>query len=520
MSSVVNIVEGGALAAAGGAVCFLLLWWRDRSLKDVRRVESDALLAKARSEAEAILQDARLTASQEALQLREQIEQSFVARRAERAELETRLAQREALINSQLERIVEAEKNLSEQKAASRKRAELLDERDQALTELKSQALQQLQTMAGLSHAEARETFLKRVEQESLKDANTLSRHILEDAKSKAEEKARQVITVAIQRYAAEHTFESTMASIALNGDEMKGRIIGREGRNIRAFEAATGVTVLIDDTPGAVLLSGFDPVRREIARESMIRLIADGRIHPTRIEEVVGQVSQEMDDTVVRIGEGALVKVGLPPAHPEIVKIFGRLHFRHSYSQNLLDHSVEVAHLVGLMAAELGIETATAKRAGLFHDIGKAVNHEVEGPHALVGAEILKRYGETDAVVNGVASHHSDIPPIGPLGILVSAADAISASRPGARSENMTTYLKRVEDLEKLASNFEGVEKAFALQAGRELRVFVRPDHLDDEECFSLARKIASQIENELQYPGQIKVTVIRETRCVEVAK
>jgi ribonucrease Y len=374
--------------------------------------------------------------------------------------------------------------------------------------------------LAGVSPTEARERFLKNVEQQCLKDANTLSRHILEEAKAKAEEKARQVITVAIQRYAAEHTFESTTASITLNGDEMKGRIIGREGRNIRAFEAATGVTVLIDDTPGAVLLSGFDPVRREIARESMVRLIADGRIHPTRIEEVVGQVSQEMDETVVRTGEGALAKVGLPPAHPEIVKILGRLHFRHSYSQNLLDHSVEVAHLVGLMAAELGIDSTIAKRAGLFHDIGKAVNHEVEGPHALVGAEILKRYGESDAVVNGVASHHSDIPPIGPLGILVSAADAISASRPGARSENMTTYLKRVEDLEKLASNFEGVEKAFALQAGRELRVFVRPDHLDDEECFALARNIASQIENELQYPGQIKITVIRETRCIEVAK
>jgi ribonucrease Y len=520
MSQVVNIIEGGAIAAAGGVVCFLLLWWRDRSLKEVKRVESGALLAKARSEAEAILQEARLTASKEALELRGQIEQSFAARRAERTELETRLTQREVLINSQLERIVEAEKNLNEQKAALRKRTELLDERDQALTELKTQALQQLQALAGLTPAEARETLLKKVEQQCLKDANTLSRHIIEEAKSKAEEKARQVITVAIQRYAAEHTFESTTASIVLNGDEMKGRIIGREGRNIRAFEAATGVTVLIDDTPGAVLLSGFDPVRREIARESMIRLIADGRIHPTRIEEVVEQVSQEMNETVVRIGEAALIKVGLPPAHPEIVKLLGRLHFRHSYSQNLLDHSVEVAHLVGLMAGELGIEMTTAKRAGLFHDIGKAVNHEVEGPHAVVGAEILKRYGETEAVVNGVASHHADVPPIGPLGILVSAADAISASRPGARSENMTTYLKRVEDLEKLAGNFEGVEKAFALQAGRELRVFVRPDHLDDEECFALARSIASQIENDLQYPGQIKITVIRETRCVEVAK
>jgi ribonuclease Y len=520
MSQAVNILEGGALAAAGGALCFLLLWWRERSLKEAKRLQAETLLAKARSEAEVLLRDARLTASQEALNLREQIEQSFVARRAERAELERRLGEREVLINSQLQRIVEAEQALSEQKAALRKREEAAEERDQALAELKSQALEQLQALAGLSQAEAREAILKRVEQECLKDANTLGRHILEEAKSKAEEKARQIITVAIQRYAGEHTFENTTASIALNGDEMKGRIIGREGRNIRAFEAATGVTVLIDDTPGAVLLSGFDPVRREIARESMLRLITDGRIHPTRIEEVVGQVTQEMNETVVRIGEEALAKAGLPPVHPEIVTLLGRLHFRHSYSQNLLNHSIEVAHLTGLMAAELGLDEAIARRAGLFHDIGKAVNHEVEGPHALVGADILKRCGESDVVVNAVASHHAEVPPVGPLGTLVSAADAISASRPGARSENMTTYLKRVEDLERLAGSFEGVEKAFALQAGRELRVFVQPDRLDDEQCYQLARGIASKVESELQYPGQIKITVIRETRCVEVAK
>jgi len=277
---------------------------------------------------------------------------------------------------------------------------------------------------------------------------------------------------------------------------------------------------VLIDDTPGAVLLSGFDPVRREVARESMARLIADGRIHPTRIEEIVAKVNEEMDETIVRLGEEAVHKAGLPPMHLEITKLLGRLHFRHSYSQNILDHSVEVAHLMGLMAAELGLEVAPAKRAGLLHDLGKALNHEVEGPHAVVGADLIKRYGESDAVVNGVASHHNDVPPVGPLGILVSAADAISASRPGARSENMTTYLKRVEDLEKIAGGFPGVEKTFAVQAGREIRVFVQPNQIGDEQAFVLARNIASKIENDLQYPGQIRVTVIRETRCVEVAK
>jgi ribonuclease Y len=275
-----------------------------------------------------------------------------------------------------------------------------------------------------------------------------------------------------------------------------------------------------VDDTPGAVVISGFDPVRREIARNAMARLIEDGRIHPTHIEEMVATVSLEMDETIIRLGEAAIAKTNLAALHPEIVKLLGRLHFRHSFSQNILDHSVEVAHLMGLMAAELGIDVALARRTGLLHDIGKAVSHELEGPHAVVGAELIKRYGENDAVVNGVASHHNDVPPIGPLGILVSAADAISASRPGARSESMTTYLKRVEDLEKIANSFPGVDKSYAVQAGRELRVFVQPEKISDEAAFVLARNIASKIENKLQYPGQIKITVIRETRCVEVAK
>src|SRR5882724_8833115 len=427
---------------------------------------------------------------------------------------------REALINAQLQRVVDTEKSLAEQEGRLRENRSAIEGRLRELTELTRQTSERLEKLAGVTEVEAKAEFLKLVEQKSLRDANSLARHILDEAKAKAEEKARQIISVAIQRYAGEHTFENTTATIALQGDEIKGRIIGREGRNIRAFEAATGVTVLIDDTPGAVLLSGFDPVRREVARESMVRLIADGRIHPTRIEEIVAKVNEEMDETIVRLGEEAVHKAGLPPMHLEITKLLGRLHFRHSYSQNILDHSVEVAHLMGLMAAELGLEVAPAKRAGLLHDLGKALNHEVEGPHAVVGADLIKRYGESDAVVNGVASHHNDVPPIGPLGILVSAADAISASRPGARSENMTTYLKRVEDLESMAGKFPGVEKAFAVQAGRELRVFVQPEQVDDDQAFSLARDIASKIENELQYPGQIRITVIRETRCIEVAK
>jgi ribonuclease Y len=468
-----------------------------------------------------IVRDARVTASEAALKQHEQTEQAGAARRAERLELEKRLAERECLINSQLQRIVEAEKGLTVEKESLKQRGDALRCKESELATQETHWGEQLQKVAGLSEAEAREALLKRVEQEALRDANTLTRHVLDEAKARAEEKARRILTVAIQRYAGEHTFESTTASIVLpTGDDIKGRIIGREGRNIRAFEAATGVTVLIDDTPGAVLLSGFDPVRREIAREAMSRLITDGRIHPTRIEEVVTAVTQEMNDNILRLGEDAVVKAGLPPMHPEIVKQLGRLHFRHSFSQNILDHSVEVAHLMGLMASEMGLDVTAAKRAGLLHDIGKAINHEAEGPHAVVGAELIKRYGETDSVVNGVASHHNDVAPIGPLGILVSAADAISASRPGARSENLTTYLKRVEDLEKIANSILGVEKSFAVQAGRELRVFVQPDKVDDEQAYALARNLASRIENELQYPGQIRVTVIRETRCVEVAK
>ena len=520
MSSLGNILQGALLLVAGAVLCYLLLWWKERSFKKGRKLEMEATLEKARLEAETIVRNAKLAANEEGLKVRQEVEQSFAARRAERVESERRLSEREALINSQLGKMVEAEKSLKDQEAALTQRREKLHEQEGQVANLARQTRDELEKTSGLDAKAARAEFLKKIQEDATGEANNLTRQILDEAKAKAEEKARAIISVAISRYAGEHTFENTTATIALQGDEIKGRIIGREGRNIRAFEAATGVTVMIDDTPGAVLLSGFDPVRREIAREAMSRLVQDGRIHPTRIEEVVTKVTQEMDETIVKRGEEAVLKAGLQPLPMEIVKVLGRLHYRHSYSQNVLDHSVEVAHLMGLMAAELGLDVASAKRAGLLHDIGKALSHEIEGPHAVVGADLIKKHGESDAVVNGVASHHNDVPPVGPLGILVSAADAISASRPGARSESMTTYLKRVEDLEKIASTFPGVEKAFAVQAGRELRVFVHPDEICDADAFALARDIAKKIEDELQYPGQIKITVIRETRCVEVAK
>ncbi len=516
----ITIVEGAGFAAGGAVLCFLFLWLINLQSGKAKAAAVQNQLDKARNEAEAVVRDARLAANEEALKIREQTEQSFAARRQERLEQEQRLAERERLINAQLEKLVHSEKSLQEQCVALERDSAAVKEHEKELEKLTTQRCEQLQNLSGLTQGEARAQFLKEIEQEALRDASNLSKHIVDEARAHAEEKARQIISVAIQRYAGEHTFETTTATIALQGDDMKGRIIGRDGRNIRAFEAATGVTVLIDDTPNAVVLSGFDPVRREVAREAMTRLILDGRIHPTRIEEVVAKVSQETDDAITRFGEEAVLKAGLPPMKPEVVNLLGRLHFRHSYSQNILDHSVEVSQLMALMAGELGLDIAVAKRSGLLHDIGKAVSHEVEGPHAIVGADFVKRHGESDAVINAVASHHNDVPPVGPWGILVSAADAISASRPGARSETMATYIKRVEDLEKIALSFSGVEKCYAVQAGRELRVIVQPERVNDEQAFALARNIASRIEEGLQYPGQIRVTVIRETRCVEVAK
>jgi len=520
MFSITNIWFGTGGILLGAGCVHLLLRRRQKLLADLQRRQLEELTAKTRREADQLTAQARLAANEEALKLRHEIEASFTAQRAQQLENERRLNDREGMLNTQLERIIRTERTLDDRETALGRQRDELNRQQEELATLTQQRREQLQSLSGVSPAEARRQFLKEVEAESLRDASKLARGIVEDARAKAEEKARSVICTAIQRYASDHTSETSTATITLQDTELKGRIIGREGRNIRAFESATGVTVLIDDTPNAVVLSSFDPVRREIAKEAMLRLIQDGRIHPTRIEEIVAKVNQEMDESIVRLGEEAVVRAALPPVHTEVAKLLGKLHFRRSYSQNILDHSVEVAQLTGLMAAELGLDVLVARRAGLLHDIGKALNHEVEGPHAIVGADFIKRYGESEAVINGVAAHHHDVEPVGPWAILVSAADAISASRPGARSENMAIYIKRVEDLERIGLSFPGVEKAYAVQAGRELRVFVQPTATTDDQAFGLARSIAQKIESELQYPGQIKITVIRETRCVEVAK
>jgi ribonuclease Y len=516
----ISLLEPVAFVAGGIALAYGVSRWRDRSLRNAARLQQDTLIENARREAENIAREARLKANEESLKIREETERKFAERRQALAEAENRLAHREVLINAQLASLAEQEKHFRQQQLTVEEARRRLEREKDELHAMKQETQGVLQRIGRLSESEARAQLLQQVESATRKDAGDLARHILEDAKNRAEEQARRVISLAIQRYAGSHTFETTTATLALPGDEIKGRIIGREGRNIRAFEAATGVTVLIDDTPNAVVLSGFDPVRREIAREAMLRLMQDGRIHPTRIEEVVAEVAREIDETIVKSGEEAILGLGLPPMSPDVVKKLGALKFRYSFTQNILNHSVEVAHLMALMASELGLDVVAAKKSGLLHDIGKAIDHEVEGSHAIIGADFIKRFGESEDVVNAVASHHDEVPHTNPLGILVSAADAMSASRPGARSETMTTYIKRLESLERIGTSFSGVEKAFAVQAGRELRIFVSPSEVNDEQAFILARGIVRKIEDELQYPGQIRVTVVRETRCVEYAK
>ena len=514
------LLEGAGLFLGGGVAGYLLLRWKERHLRASLQVKEQGMLESARREAETITREARVGANEETLRMREETERKLSDRRQSLLESESRLAQREALITAQLTSLTEQEKGVRHQQQMLDECRRRLEREQDELRAMKQETQQLLQRIGKLSETEARAQLLKEVELAAARDGADLTRHILDDAKTRAEEQARRIISLAIQRYAGPHTFETTTATLALTGDDIKGRIIGREGRNIRAFEAATGVTVLIDDTPNAVVLSGFDPVRREIAREAMQRLMADGRIHPTRIEEVVGEVEREMDENILKWGEEAVYSVGLPPLNQEIARKLGALRLRHSFSQNVLNHSIEVAHLMGLMAAEMGLDPLVAKRSGLLHDIGKALDHEIEGPHAIIGADFIKRHGETEEIVNAVASHHDEVAHTNPYGILVSAADAISASRPGARSETMTTYIKRLEALEKIGLSFPGVEKSFAIQAGRELRVFVQPSLVNDEQAHVLARNIVRRVQDELQYPGQIRVTVVRETRCVEYAK
>lgn len=471
------------------------------------------IIEDAEKTSESKKKEALIEAKEEIHKLRTEMERELKERRSELQRLERRLVQKEENLDRKIDSLERKEEILS------RKESEV-DKSQEKINELYAKQVIELERLSGLTSDEARKLLLANVEEEIRHESAMLIKELEQQAKEEADKKAREIISLAIQRCAADHVAETTVSVVALPNDEMKGRIIGREGRNIRTLETLTGIDLIIDDTPEAVILSGFDPVRREVARIALEKLITDGRIHPARIEEMVEKAQKEVDQKIKEAGEQATFETGVHGLHPELIKLLGRLKYRTSYGQNVLNHSVEVSHLAGVMASELGIDVMLAKRAGLLHDIGKAVDHEVEGPHVTIGADLAKKYRESAEVINAIGAHHGDEDPKTIQAVLVAAADAVSAARPGARRETLESYLKRLTRLEEIAESFEGVDKSFAIQAGREIRIIVKPDKIDDVTSVRLARDIVKQIENELEYPGQIKVTVIRETRAVDYAK
>ena len=500
-----------------GTGCWFGGYWYRRNIAEAKVAKAEdavkQMIDAAQKRAETIKKETILEAKEEVYKLKSENERENRERRNEIQRSERRLLQKEELLDKKIEAIEQREENaVKKQKEIEASEAEI--------NELKAKQLKELETISGMSMDEAKDILLESVEHDARHEAALMLREIEQKTKEEADKRARNIVSLAIQRCAADHVAETTVSVVALPNDEMKGRIIGREGRNIRTLETAPGVDLIIDDTPEAVILSGFDPVRREVARIALEKLIMDGRIHPGRIEEMVEKARKEVDVQIREAGEQAIFECGIHGLHHELVKLLGRLKYRTSYGQNVLKHSIEVSHLAGIMAAEIGANVTLAKRAGLLHDIGKAIDHEVEGPHVQIGADVAKKYRENNQVINAIMAHHGDVEPATVEAVLVQAADAISAARPGARRETLENYIKRLEKLEEIANSFEGVDKSFAIQAGREIRIIVKPENVNDADTIIMAKEIVKRIETELEYPGQIKVNVIRETRAVEFAK
>ncbi len=521
MSETVWLLVGlicGAGIGIGSAVAVMVVMAR----KAIREGRSQAqmILAEARLQAESIRKEADLQAKEETLHRREGLEREIEESRKAQRDFERRLEKRDDLLDQKLEMINKKEREFESVQRFLADRQEELDRRGQDLKQVLAEQRDALHHISGMGAVEARGVLLQRVEEELQHEIGSRVLRHEQAVKEACGQKAREILATCTQRYAAGHTADTTTSTVDIPSDDMKGRIIGREGRNIRAFEKATGVDVIVDDTPGIVIVSGFDNVRREVAKISLNKLILDGRIHPTRIEEIVQETREEIEDHILQAGRAACEEVSIPALHPKLLEYLGRLKFRTSYSQNVLRHSIEVAFLTGMLAEELGLENALGRRCGLLHDIGKAVDHEMEGGHPQLGAELLKRFGEREEVVHAAFGHHDDLRVDRPYTVLVAAADAISASRPGARRETLEKYVRRLEELEGLVLGFPGVDQAYAIQAGREVRVIVDSDYVDDPGAAKLCRDVARAIQDQLNYPGEVKVTVLRETRNVEFAR
>lgn len=512
------------VALITGFVTFVAGWILSKHIGQGKIANAEKLAEKIVSEAEkeawAIKKEKILEAKDEALRYKQNVDNETKQKRNELIKLENKLSSRERNVDRKHDLLIKQEEDIKIQTVDMKQREERVEKLQEELVVKIEQQNRQLEKISGISNEEARKILMDNLLDKAKQDAAREMKEIKDFARQTANREAREIIIQAIQRTAADHSTETTVSVVNLPNDEMKGRIIGREGRNIRSFEQATGVEVIVDDTPEAVVLSGFDPFRREIAKIALEKLVADGRIHPARIEDVVAKTTEEMEEKLIEIGDKALFEAGVTDTHVELKKLLGKLKYRTSYGQNNLQHAIEVSYLAGLMATQLGLDGTLAKRAGLLHDIGKAIDRYTEGTHTQIGAEYAKKYGEGPIVVNSIASHHEDVEAISPISVLVKAADAISGSRPGARRETLETYVKRLENLEAIAKSFIGVETAFAIQAGREIRVIVEHEKIDDAMAAQLSTDIAERIQNEMEYPGQIKVTVIRETRAIGYAK